>query len=380
MLDKNQIENKLNLIADIWNTFILESNFCSSKIKFNEDIKTNYIGDIFGYFQDTLNTVFSIKKHSNFADKFSFTVSFLQAIYIQQDFIQEMLEVFATKINKGTLKLDLNYSINRDLRNELIGHPIRKAKNNSLISSTIFSYEPNVDLIQYLRYHKDNNFKFESKTYVIAEIQKRHYKFLEIYLDLILVKLKSILNKYNTKLELFDKIIAIKDFNKILNFSNLYLEVIHKSHFAYNQEYLLKIYNKKDTHKRYQNFIDHFFINLTHGIIDIKKSINNVFTENKLIKLMDQQISEPQLKDIIRNLGKSNKLKKNHKRNYNYEIGKLSSNRNSRDFSFFGGILKSNFQNHKVIAIELINMEDNIDNEVEYYTSLELIKDELKKE
>ncbi|MBE2189612.1 MAG: hypothetical protein IAE98_09105, partial [Candidatus Kapabacteria bacterium] len=170
-----EVEDKLDRIADIWNYFIWDYKFCSSKIKFNEDVRTNYFGDILGYFKDTLDIVFSDKKYTNYADKFSFTISFLQSIYIQQDFTQEMLEIFKTGTDKGKLKQDETYYLNRDLRNELIGHPIRKAeipigefdnkecdfcgkpltkpKNKlALLSSTIFSYQEKEDEIQYLLY------------------------------------------------------------------------------------------------------------------------------------------------------------------------------------------------------------------------------------
>ncbi|GAW90079.1 TPA: hypothetical protein ACT5CK_001136, partial [Flavobacterium psychrophilum] len=123
---KETVEDKLDIIAKIWNNFILEYKVCSSEIKFNDDVKTNYFGNILGCFKDTFDIIFTTNKYSNYTEKFSFTISFLQAIYIQQDFIQEMLEIFRTGIEKGDLKKDQTYYINRDLRNELIGHPIRK--------------------------------------------------------------------------------------------------------------------------------------------------------------------------------------------------------------------------------------------------------------
>jgi hypothetical protein len=208
---KTAVEDKLNRIADIWNYFILDFKFFSNKIKFNEDVKTNYFGDILGYFKDTLDIVFTNNKYSNYTDKFSFTISFLQAVYIQQDFIQEMLEIFKTGVDKGGLKKDPTYYINRELRNELVGHPIRKFEDN-LISSTLFSYQEKEDEIQYLRYHKDNNFIFESKTYKIAEIQERHREFLEMNFDVILLKLKSILEEYLSELDKLENVIDKHDF------------------------------------------------------------------------------------------------------------------------------------------------------------------------
>jgi len=117
---KEKVEDKLDRIADIWNNFIWDYKFCSNKIKFNDEVKTNYFGDILGYFQDTLDIVFTSKRYSNFTDKFSFTISFLQAVFIQQDFINEMLAIFETGIDDKTLRNDPTYKINREIRNELV--------------------------------------------------------------------------------------------------------------------------------------------------------------------------------------------------------------------------------------------------------------------
>lgn len=218
---KTRVEDKLDRIADIWKYFIWKYKYCSSKIKFNEDVKTNYFGAILGYFKDTLDIVFTKPKNTNYTDKFSFKISFLQAIYIQQDFIQEMLEIFKTGIDKGVLKKDPTYYINRDLRNELVGHPIRKFEDN-LISSTLFSYQVDEGEIQYLRYHKDKNFKFESKTFKIIEIQERHLDFLEKYLDKMLSKLKLILEEYLLELDKLENVVDRHDFETVLKVVELY--------------------------------------------------------------------------------------------------------------------------------------------------------------
>lgn len=157
-MENNTIE-KLDKIADIWNNFILEYKFCNNKIKFNDEIKTNYFGDILGYFYDTFSLIYNIPKSSD-SSKFSFYISFLQAIYVQQDFVEELLYIFNCNKNKSDLKNDINYSKNREIRNELVGHPIRKI-NGKFISSTLFSYHSKDDEIEYLRYHIDNNYSFE---------------------------------------------------------------------------------------------------------------------------------------------------------------------------------------------------------------------------
>ncbi len=69
-MENNTIE-KLDKIADIWNNFILEYKFCNNKIKFNDEIKTNYFGDILGYIlYYTKNDIdiFTGKKESDFSE------------------------------------------------------------------------------------------------------------------------------------------------------------------------------------------------------------------------------------------------------------------------------------------------------------------------
>ena len=109
----HKILGKLDRITDIWNHYIWVYQFCSSKVKFNDDVKTNYFGDLLGYFKDTFEIVYSEKRPTSFSDKFSYTMSFLQAIYIQQDFVQEMLEIFKTGIDKKQLMKVTTYSTNK---------------------------------------------------------------------------------------------------------------------------------------------------------------------------------------------------------------------------------------------------------------------------
>lgn len=400
---KTTVEDKLDRIADIWNYFIWDYKFCSSKIKFNDDVKTNYFGDILGYFKDTLDIVFTTNKHSNYTDKFSFTISFLQAIYIQQDFTQEMLEIFRIEIDKGNLKQDPNYYINRDLRNELIGHPIRKIgipteefvkkkcdscgnlfnkpKNKlALLSSTLFSYQESEDEIQYLLYHRDNNFKFESRTFKIADIQARHRQFLETYFDVILAKLKSILYVYLTELDKLEKVIDNHDFNTVLKLVELYCEAIFKSDFVYDKTSLIKIYDRRNEHIRYQNFINKFYNDLRTAITEKRNSVKDIFERKVIDMAAFEGLLLPKINVVFANSDDTDGVPMPRKETYHYEISKIATKRNSMDFDFFGGILKAKCKDNNLVLSELEHMEKNIYNEIEYYTSLRLICVELKEE
>lgn len=379
MTMKTIVEDKLDRIADVWNYFVWNYKFCSNKIKFNEDVKTNYFGDILGYFKDTLDIVFTSNKYTNYTEKFSFTISFLQAVYIQQDFVQEMLEIFKIGIDKGALKKDPTYYTNRNLRNELVGHPIRKFE-GKLISSTLFSYQKKEDEIQYLRYHKDNNFKFESKTYKIAEIQERHREFLEKYFDKILLKLKSILEEYLSELDKLENVIDRNDFRTVLKLVELYFEAIFKSDFVYDKDSLSKIYDRRNEHLRYQNFIDKFYNDLRTAIAEKRKSVKDVFERKAIDRTSFGSLSLPAIEIVFANIDDKEEIEKPRKETYHYEIGKIATKRNSMDFDFFSGILKDKCKSNNLVLGELEHMEQNISDEIEYYTSLRLICIELKEE
>ena len=376
---KPEVENKLDQIANIWNNFIWEYEFCTRKIKFSTDVKTNYFGDILGYFQDTFDIVFSQNKHSGYSERFSYTISLLQAIYVQQDFVEELLEIFKTGIVKGDLKQNLNYSINRDVRNELVGHPIRKQKGN-LISSTLFSYQAKVGEIQYLRYHKERNFEFEIKTFKILDIQKRHQDFLEEYFDKILEKLKKILDEFLTEIDKVEQVIKKGDFETVIKLVELYFEAIFKSDYAYDKISLIKIYNQKDQHIRYQNFIDRFYDDLNCSIAETRKYVKTIF--EKKPKKENIQKKLPNIEFVFKDLSSDEKkeIQKQQKKSYHYEIGKLATKRNREDFDFFGNILKSKCEENNLVIKELKHMEENIYNEIEYYSALRLINKELKEE
>jgi len=370
------IEDKLKRIAKIWNYYILEHKLCSSKIKFTDDVKTNYFGAILGYFQDTLDIVFTNNKHSNYTNKFAFTISFLQAIYIHQDFTQEMLEIFKPSITKEDLKQDPSYYINRNIRNELVGHPIRKIAGR-LISSTLFSYRANEDEIEYLRYHKDKNFKFKSETIKIADIQERHRKFLEKYLNIILEELMKILDGYLREIDIFENEIKGDDFKSVLNYAEFCFETIFKSDYVYDKESLIKIYDRKDEHRRYKNYIDRFNKDLLASLSDKKTSIKKLLEGKSMDGVSYEELPVPEIVIVYANSDHSEDVINSREINYLYEIEKIATKRNSIDFKFNSRMLKTKCHNNELVLKELEHMEKNISDDIEYYTSLRLICAEL---
>ena len=372
---KSDVEIKLEKNAEIWNYYIWEYKFCNNKIKFNQDAQTNYFGDILGYFHDTFDLVFSEKESNSFSGSFTRNLSLLQAVYIHQDFIEELLILFKCNISKGDLKKDLNYSINRDIRNELVGHPIRKSlKGRKLISSTSFAYNAEKGSLKYLRYHKDNNFKFEEMTFQYSDIIERHGKFLNTYFDIILENLKSILHSFIKELGKIENLMKTHDFETMLNFASKAFESIFKNDYIYDKQSLLLIYKKRLEHKRYQNHIDLFLANLKGNLTDTKQNISDLFEPIEIIK---EEPIERLPFEIIFDTSDSDKkaISTKEKITYHYEIGKLATRKDSSfHFDFASSVLRSKCAENNIVLDELNHMEQNFYNEIEYYCSLNLIR------
>jgi hypothetical protein len=394
---KTNTKEKLHKIADIWNHFIWEYKFCNSKIKFTEDVRTNYFGDILGYFQDTFEIIYNEKTTNLYSDRFAYHISLLQAIYVQQDFVEELLIIFKCDINKDKLKQDENYAINREIRNELVGHPIRKTKipvddtnitgNNDsctisnktkmksvLLSSTLFSNYSSDTTIQYIRYHRNNNYQFEIKTFQISDILKRHTDFLNTYLDKILHKLKGILDKYLREIERLEVCIDNQDFETVIKIVELTFESIFKSDYIYDKTLLVKVFKRRQEHDRYQVIIDNFYSDLKKGVIDIKNYVEEIFEPKSFEHSVEPpifDISFTETSDSVDNIQQDIKV------TYHYELGKLASKRNIQDFDFFSKLLINKCSNNNLVIAELEHMRENIYDEIEYYSAYSLICKEL---
>lgn len=374
---KEEVTYKLDQIANIWNSFIWEYKFCKKRIKFTPEVQTNYFGDILGYFQDTFDIIFSNRNSKSYSNRFSNQISLLQSIYVQQDFIEELLIIFKCGINKGDLKKDLNYFINREIRNELVGHPIRKHK-GKFISSCLFGYNGGSDKIVYLRYHKDNDYKFESMEYPISEIIERHEEFLNEYFDKILINLKKILTAFTKQIEKIESLIDKKSLEEILKISEVFYESIFQYDFIYDKESLLKINNKKEKHKRYKNLIEKFYQDLRSSLKEKKEYAIELFEPRKRIE--SNNIKKP-IFDI--NFINASELKRDDlvkPVTYHYELGKLATKRNPMDFEFFGGCLRRKCSENQLVLNELDHMESNIYDDIEYFTAYKLICTELNED
>ena len=62
---------------------------------------------------------------------------------------------------------------------------------------------------------------------------------------------------------------------------------------------------------------------------------------------------------------------------YHYELAKLVDRSDFTKFRFFSSLLKSKCRDNELVLAEIENMENNLDNTLEYYCSFHLVDREL---
>jgi hypothetical protein len=321
----NIIKSKLTKINFYWNEYYFIKEFFQEKINFTDEVKTNYYGDLNNYLHDTLDLVKPFKKIKSDKDYISQIIVLLQVIYTQQDLIDELL--YICKLQKST-KEDKNP--NRDIRNELIGHPISRAKNdnNKLKSSILFDIRNKDE--KYISYAKYSMRKSELKKYSVCEIIENHKIFLNKYLDKILIKMEKEIKEYQKQIEKVFEIPFIKQFDYIEKIDKELLSCIS---YIFEKDSLKYYYQNMRKHRRYLYCLKQYK-RVLKSMIKKEEDKTKYYS---LIEIYDQE--QLQKKDKIFTI----------------------------DFYI------KKYKNNKVILNELRNMKLHIDCNKEYYASLNFL-------
>lgn len=376
---KEELKKQMERIRDLWNHYFLDYRSLSCMVRYPNNTNHKYVGIIIGNFIDTFDIIYqqhSSKSHSS-------NMSLMQSVYIQQDFIEELLHIFKCGISKSDLKADDNYNINRDIRNELMGHPIRKIK-GELISTTLLAYNGPDGCINYMRYHKDNNFSFEMMSYNIEEIVSRHTEFIKTYFEKIINSINVMMKSFMDRLRHMNSISDKIEFPRLLDFVFRCFEAIEKEEYVYDKESLNKIYEKRNDHLRYQNLIDCFYSDLKESINGHLENLDNIFNP-KEDDFADTKYETPEIVvRIIKSLSSDSDdefdfvpADSNQRRSYNYELGKLAER--GALFMASCNILQNDFSDDEIILQELEHMKKNRYSDIEYYCSYRLVCQEVEK-
>jgi hypothetical protein len=355
------VKEILEKITDAWNFYFWKNKFCQNQINFTEEVRTNYYGDILSYFNDTLELLTDVKPEKEFNKSIFQTFAILQIIYTHQDLIDELLYIF--KLSKSTKS---DKQTNREIRNELIGHPIRrKPIGNELISSVFFGREFKNGTIHYILYSKDNNFSGKEVVCSLNNIIQRHNEFLNKHLNIIWKKIESVLRLLKKKLTTLETLANTKnDFRKLVNLVDHYFDSFFKENYLFKSETLLNCFERQNEHPRYAHAIRLFLDSLKEYVQRTIKNIDEIISNE--IEHFDASIPEIVDTYSTTNYELVGVATSNH---LPYELSKLFEKHPVFGVSYF----QIKFNNDIEVARELLNMKKNMNDDLEYYASYEYL-------
>lgn len=325
-----KIKYKLTKINSHWNKYYFIKEFFQKKINFTDEVKTNYYGDLNNYFHDTLVLVKPFEKIKSEKDYISQIIVLLQVIYTQQDLIDELLYIF--KIQNST-KEDKNP--NRDIRNELVGHPISRDKNdnNKLKSSILFDIRNEDE--NYISYAKYSMRKSELKKYSVQEIIENHKIFLNKYLDKILEKIEKEIKEYQKQIK---KVFEIPLLNQFDYIDKIDKELLSSISYIFEKDSLKYYYQNMRKHRRYLYCLKQY----KRALKSVIKNEEDKTKYYSLIEIYDRE--QLQKKDKV----------------------------------FTIDFYTKKYKDNEVVLKELKNMELNFYNDAEYYASLNFLSENEK--
>lgn len=320
------IKSKLSKINSNWNEYYFIKEFFQKRIRFTDEVKTNYYGDLNNYINDTLDLIKTFDKKKSDGEYISQTIVLMQVIYTHQDLIDELLYIF--KLHKSS---NNDKQPNRNIRNELVGHPISRGKNNKLKSSILYDIRnEDINYISYAKYSIENKFHRELKRYSVLEVINRHKNYLNTYLDKIIHKMDKEIKEYQKQIK---KVFDIPFFKKFDYIEQIDKNLIASINYIFEKDNLKYYYKHMRKHRRYLYCLKQYKRAL-------KSIIKQEEDKTKYYSLIESyHIEQLQKKDTYFTIDKIIKI----------------------------------YQDNPIVLNELKNMELNINNDVEYYASLNFL-------
>lgn len=350
---KDILEN----IRDVWNNFIFNLKFFHEYYKFDDATKANHFGQILDHFTDSLHILESAKAPNDIVNRYAFNIGLLQTIYVHQNLVKEMHRIFKTGVDYERLEKDDNYSKNRKIRNELVGHPISSKENRKtgevkVMSAVTLTYSPNENTISYVKYARENDFKGEDKELSVTEIIDRHQQFMESNLSCIYIHTHEALKAYQEKITEMVSSRTQGNFEQTLCLVEKYYETFEEQGHLYKTAQIRAVHGRKDEHPRFQHTLDEYLSNLDLDLKQKSGTINAIVNNAE-----EQQIDYPI-----------------YSHDFHYELSKLWKNRESPLFDAFYNTLLSKSQNNPLVIEELEFIKAHRSDEVAYYSACFYLK------
>ena len=353
-------------LREAWNDYFWTYRSCRRKIRFTDEEKTNYFSDLINYFDDITRLLSTFRIQDNYRAALYDATAVLQLMYIQQDLVDEMLTIFKLPQSSSDEK-----TLIRELRNELIGHPISRDKSENLISSVFITAETKGERLEYVRYHRDKNFSFDIRSFNWRDIFQWHDKYLKDCLLKIGGAIKEKLIRFQRNLIKMSEQLPNTPFEKLINWVDQVFETVPKSYpYLYSKESILTFYRKMDLHPRYRFVVDKYLSDLKHWlaevIADIDEFVSNAFNNSV------SQSAKTNFENIW-NFENPDEYSINDAlptQSIRYEFGKLFEKHEVFGVNYFINV----YNDDKELMDELENMKLNIENNSEYYASIEYLR------
>lgn len=363
-------KQKLDKINEAWNWYFLEYAFCQDRINYSEEVQTNYYGDLYAYFSDTFPLISKEPFGDGRKDHLGNAVALLQAIYVQQDLMDELMIIFGLPRSGSEHK-----EANRNLRNRLVGHPLsRDKKTKELISTVFMRYDNPENEIAYILYEAPKYLNGQWKRESIDKIIEEHDRYLNRNLDIILRKIKKILYAQRKHLKQLHKKTKSKVFDaSIIEDTFLYFEAIADDDHRFKKERLEEYYRRREEHPRYRYSITDFQQTLQSYLEEKIKDIETYGADATVPPPFDPS-SLPKIKVTIVRPEDFDDRKIRHKDDLHYEFSKLLQ----KDHIFGLDYFIRTFSHMRDAAEELANMKAHKHNDTEYFASYYYLKEVMK--
>jgi hypothetical protein len=356
------VKDLLRQITYTWDHYFLKSTYCQKQINFTDEIKTNYYADIFHYFNATLDVLSAVNYTSEFGESLLQAVGILQMIYAQQDLLDEAMHIF--KLPKSE-KADKEP--NRRIRNELIGHPIRRSPaKNELLSSVFVNRESGNGKIHYVLYAKSNGFRGQDQIYHLPTIIDQHRLHLLKYLTLIWKRVEKIIRQLQKKLVQLEILVEKGiGFEKLVTLTSQVYNTFSKENYLFEPLIIKSCYAKREDHPRYAHAVSLYLQTLKDYLTEAITNIDELFVQTTPViernpANVQFTFSPPDQASPISQGGK----------HFDYEFSKLFEKHPIYGIEFF----QRTFRHDAVILNELNHMQANQNDTLEFYASYEYLE------
>lgn len=387
-----KVEDKLYLINSVYKDVFSCEPILMSKLRQEKDdkkgvMKYHIFYDILDNLMETWSCVGYMEKNiGEKCNKESYLINmhgFMQCIYVHQDILEELLEIFQI----GKEDIEKLRKQNRTIRNELTGHPISITKsevenNNKIKSTAVWCWGSKIGKIKYLFRPEGDFGRQEKRVYDLKVIIDEHIVYVNKCLDLVLDRMQKILQNYtDKKIKNIINLIEKKEYKKVIELTvgekTGLLKSINITYGYYTFANLCVALKEYNAEERYKFFIDGYINTLCYFLKEENIYEEKISKIEELLSSVVEEVDRSKLKvpkieftyTIVNpdEDGTEEYDKKTLEKECSYFMSKLSEKRYYSDIT----VLEQILHNYPDMLKELQHMRKYWTEEHDYETNIE---------